>query len=207
MAPGSEQFEESGRCRRGYFVEALGAAQFGTAGSVDRLRTFVSEPTDVAAEDSLVLAATDPANPYGAALPWPERGGDEAGHRPGRKAGAIVVLVDGRLVLYLERGGRTVLTFSDEGTAPAVRAVAAAVSSGALGTLSIERVNGDRPMNSNLAEPLTAAGFHPTPRGMRGIKCLLPSTRSTCTLRSLIPCCFMMWCRYLPDINSKSLTK
>src|SRR5262249_49005456 len=61
-----------------------------------------------------VLAATDPANPYGAALPWPERGALDAGHRPGRKAGAAVVLVDGRLVLYVERGGRTLLSYSDE---------------------------------------------------------------------------------------------
>ncbi|UYM04536.1 ATP-dependent helicase [Solicola gregarius] len=159
-------FEESGRSRRGYFVESLGAAQFGTTGAVDRLRTFVREPTDAAPGDALVLAATDPANPYGAALPWPERADDDSGHRPGRKAGAVVVLLDGRLVLYLERGGRTVLTFTD-GVEPAVRALAAAVSRGSLGALSIERVNGERPMNTGLAEPLKAAGFHATPRGMR----------------------------------------
>ncbi|WP_447646132.1 Lhr family helicase [Nocardioides zeae] len=125
-------FEESGRTRRGYFVAGLGAAQFGTTGAVDRLRTF-GEPAggvDGAAGEpsTYVLAATDPANPYGAALPWPDRpgtvgrDGDEptateapAGtHRPGRKAGALVVVVDGELVLYVERGGRTLLTFTAE---------------------------------------------------------------------------------------------
>ena len=160
-------FEESGRCRRGYFVDSLGAAQFGTSGSIDRLRTFIREPTDAGRTEALVLAATDPANPFGAALPWPERNSADAGHRPGRKAGATVVLVDGRLVLYLERGGRTVLTFSPEGIDDAVRALADAVAGGSLGGLSIERVDGERPMQSLLAEPLDAAGFHPTPKGMR----------------------------------------
>ncbi len=115
-------FEESGRCRRGYFVEGLGAAQFGTAGAVDRLRTYVS--TDDEKPVAVALAATDPANPYGAALPWPQaaRGEDEsAGHRPGRKAGALVVLVDGALVLYVERGGRTLLTWSEEPDAAGTR--------------------------------------------------------------------------------------
>jgi ATP-dependent Lhr-like helicase len=82
-----------------------------------------------------VLAATDPANPYGAALPWPQRPGENAaGHKPGRKAGALVVLVDGELVLYVERGGRTLLTWvtdTDEGAdarlQPAVDALALAV--------------------------------------------------------------------------------
>ena len=89
-------FEDSGRCRRGYFVEGLGAAQFGTAGAIDRLRTF-SEVDDGGKPTAVCLAATDPANPYGAALPWPDSddGPTTAGHRPGRKAGALVVMVDG----------------------------------------------------------------------------------------------------------------
>ena len=160
-------FEESGRCRRGYFVDSLGAAQFGTTGAVDRLRTFAREPGEDDTTETVVLAATDPANPYGAALPWPDRD-DETGHRPGRKAGALVVVVDGRLALYLERGGRTVLAF---GSVPlqvaAVSALAASVTRGVLGTLSIERINGERPMSGPLADALREAGFHSTPRGVR----------------------------------------
>ena len=96
-------FEDSGRCRRGYFVGSLGAAQFGGPGAVDRLRSFSREVGDEPRDkvQAVALAATDPANPYGAALPWPERvaadEGTATGHRPGRKAGALVVLVDGAL--------------------------------------------------------------------------------------------------------------
>lgn len=160
-------FEESGRCRRGYFIDSLGAAQFGTSGAIDRLRTFAGGPGEEPGSDAVVLAATDPANPYGAALPWPRH--EETGaHRPGRKAGAVVVLVGGRLALYVERGGRTMLTFGTEPTyGPAVSALAAAVTRGAVGTLSVERVDGERPLSSPLADALRGAGFHPTPRGVR----------------------------------------
>jgi ATP-dependent Lhr-like helicase len=117
------------------------------------------------------LAATDPANPFGAALPWPERANDEAnaGHRPGRKAGAIVVLVDGGLALYVERGGRTLLTFTEDPTKvqPAADALALAVRDGALGKLTVERADGEHIHGSPLAAALSAAGFHATPRGLR----------------------------------------
>ena len=99
--------EETGQCRRGYFIDGLGAAQFALSGAVDRLRAQQREPEEPTAT---VLAACDPANAYGAALPWPER----EGHRPGRKAGALVVLVDGALVFYVERGGKTLLSFTEE---------------------------------------------------------------------------------------------
>ncbi len=91
-----------------------------------------------------MLAATDPANPYGAALPWPERGAADAGHRAGRKAGAAVVLVGGRLVLYVERGGRTLLSYSDDERvlAPAAEALAAAARAGVLGRLEMQRADG-----------------------------------------------------------------
>ncbi|MEJ7629295.1 MAG: DEAD/DEAH box helicase, partial [Nocardioidaceae bacterium] len=168
------RFEESGRCRRGYFVAGLGAAQFSTTGAVDRIRAMSADGNRQQAQESpgaLVLAATDPANPFGAALPWPERATDSAnaGHRPGRKAGAVVVIVDGCLVVYVERGGRTLLTFSDDPARvqPAVDALALAVHEGALGKLMVERADGEHILGSPLATALEAAGFHPTPRGLR----------------------------------------
>ncbi|MDX6204986.1 MAG: ATP-dependent helicase Lhr and Lhr-like helicase [Frankiales bacterium] len=228
-------FEDAGRCRRGYFVEGLGAAQFALPGAVDRLRGCVppvapqaggagSVPAPAgpspwavpvpggwrervrtradAAEPSraLLLAATDPANPYGAALPWPDRAdvaGVEAplpgsavvdlsdgapagkaartgsGHRPGRKNGALVVLVDGALTLYVERGGKSLLTFSSDPARlqPAVDTLALAVHDGVLGKLAVERADGAGLLSSGpaspVAEALRAAGFHATPRGLR----------------------------------------
>jgi ATP-dependent Lhr-like helicase len=162
--PVLKAFEEAGRCRRGYFVEGLGGAQFAHPGAVDRLRGL--GPADGAVH---VLAATDPANPYGAALPWPERGAIDAGHRPGRKAGAAVVLVDGRLVLYVERGGRTLLSYSDDERVvePAAEALAAAAREGRLGRLQVQRADGEAVLDTPVARALAQAGFHPTPWGMR----------------------------------------
>lgn len=114
-----------------------------------------------------MLAAADPASPYGAALPWPQHPGD-VGHKPGRKAGSLVVLVDGHLVLYVERGGKTLLSFTDgDRLQPAVDALALAVRDGALGKLTVERADGAPIVDSPLAAALEAAGFHPTPRGLR----------------------------------------
>jgi ATP-dependent Lhr-like helicase len=168
-------FEESGRCRRGYFVAGLGAAQFGTAGAIDRLRTFAEvSPADGGTKPTAVaLAATDPANPYGAALPWPTDEGDErSAHRPGRKAGALVVLVDGRLTLYVERGGRTLLTWSDdpELLRPAVETLSTAVRRGSLGRLTVEKADGTQLLRAGstpLREALQDAGFVATPKGLR----------------------------------------
>jgi ATP-dependent Lhr-like helicase len=123
-----------------------------------------------------VLAAADPANPYGAALPWPERAttadgrvGDRPGHRPGRKAGAVVILTDGELALYVERGGRTLLTFTDDPDrlGRVADALALAVRDGALGRLAVERADGEPVFDSPLARALTDAGFRPTARGLR----------------------------------------
>jgi ATP-dependent Lhr-like helicase len=192
--------EESGRVRRGYFVEGLGAAQFATTGAVDRLRAqsrpLPEEPGPFATErqnrapSAIVLAASDPANPYGAALGWPSRvtdlsdngdndgssdgpaaGQPRAGHKPGRKAGALVVLVDGALTLYVERGGKTLLSWTDELALlqSAADALALAVREGALGRLTVEKADGisvlrpDHPLAAALAE----AGFRATPRGLR----------------------------------------
>ncbi len=168
--------EEAGRVRRGYFVEGLGAAQFAGAGAVDRLRAPEPRRADAGPEPApgrtLVLAAADPANPYGAALPWPVRTEDGASsHRPGRKAGALVVLVDGELVLYVERGGRTLLSWTEEPEAlqSAADALALAVHDGALGRLTVERADGADVLGSEqpLARALERSGFHATPRGLR----------------------------------------
>ncbi|MEV0232439.1 ATP-dependent helicase [Nonomuraea sp. NPDC050786] len=165
-------YEESGRCRRGYFVEGLGGAQFAQPGAVDRMRAMAPGIAPTAHQESagsraVVLAAADPASPYGAALPWPQHPGD-LGHKPGRKAGSLVVLVDGHLVLYVERGGKTLLSFADdERLQPAVDALALAVRDGALGKLTVERADGASIIDSPLAAALEAAGFHPTPRGLR----------------------------------------
>jgi ATP-dependent Lhr-like helicase len=166
-------FEESGRCRRGYFVAGLGAAQFGTTGAVDRLRSFSTDAPSSGDNhpSTLVLAATDPANPYGASLSWPERSNDAAnsGHRPGRKAGALVVIVDGHLALYVERGGKSLLTFTEDPLRiqPAADALALAVRDGALGRLTVERADGEHILGSPLSAALEAAGFYATPRGLR----------------------------------------
>ena len=164
--PVLKAMEEAGRCRRGYFVEGLGGAQFAHPGAVDRMRGLVDAPSGAPA---VVLAATDPANPYGAALPWPERADGDGGHRPGRKAGAGVVLVDGRLVLYVERGGRTLLSWGDDEAlvAPAAEALATAARLGALGRIAVQRADGDAVLDTPLARALAQAGFHPTPWGMR----------------------------------------
>ncbi len=170
--------EEAGQCRRGYFVEGLGGAQFALPGAVDRMRAAADRPRATGrgaagsnAERAVVLAAADPAQPYGAALPWPERPGETASsHRPGRKAGALTVLVDGALVLYVERGGRTLLSWTDdpERLAASAVALAAAVRDGALGRLTVERADGERAGgDSPLTQALEAAGFRPTPRGLR----------------------------------------
>ncbi|MEV6651593.1 ATP-dependent helicase [Streptomyces sp. NPDC051219] len=171
-------FEDSGQARRGYVVEGLGAAQFAMDGAVDRLRAAATAQ-DRAAEDAprraLVLAAADPANAYGAALPWPEPP-TGAGHKPGRKAGSLVVLVDGELTLYMERGGKTLLAWPTEPADPAApdarlhaaaEALAAAARAGTLGTITVERTNGTSALTSPLGKTLEAAGFHPTPRGLR----------------------------------------
>ena len=164
--------EESGRARRGYFVDGLGAAQFALPGAVDRLRAEARPAAVRDAAPTLVLAATDPANPYGAALAWPAApapGAGRRGHQPARKAGALVVLVDGSCVIYVERGGRTLLSFTDDATMlqPAADALALAVRDGALGKLQVERADGAPIVASPLGDALEAAGFRPTPRGLR----------------------------------------
>lgn len=117
-----------------------------------------------------MLAASDPANPYGAALPWPALADPESAHRPSRRAGAIVVL-DGDPLVWLERGGRTALTWStDPGRlAAASKELAGLVHSGRLASLTIEKVDGADALGSShpFVTALIAAGFHQTPKGVR----------------------------------------
>ncbi|MPT15936.1 MAG: ATP-dependent helicase [Microbacterium sp.] len=157
-------FEEAGHCRRGYVIEKLGAAQFAASATVDRLRTYAGL-ADPPPRKAVTLAATDPANPYGAALGWPKLEG--VSHRPGRKAGGLVVLVDGALVLSLERGGRTVLCFTDD--EEVLQAAAADLATTArdrrLDTLTVEKVNGEGVYGTILGRALQEAGFVQTPRG------------------------------------------
>ncbi|MBI3224720.1 MAG: ATP-dependent helicase [Mycolicibacterium cosmeticum] len=169
-------FEDAGRCQRGYFIESLGGAQFAAASTVDRLRSYL-DGVDPERPDwhAVVLAATDPANPYGAALPWPGDGD----FRPGRKAGALVVLVDGRLVWFLERGGRSLLSFGAEPGAQgaAAGALVDLVRHQRVPSLLVERVNGvsvldptadeGREERATAQSALTEAGFALTPRGLR----------------------------------------
>jgi ATP-dependent helicase Lhr and Lhr-like helicase len=159
--------EDAGRCRRGYVVEGLGGAQFALPGAVDRLRRFTEVQHAQHAEGRLLLAATDPANPYGAALGWPDP--VVPGHRPGRKAGAVVALFDGELVLFVERGGRTVLSFTDDPDAlrQAAGALADGVRAGALGRVTVQRADGESALSGPVGDALSGAGFHLTPRGLR----------------------------------------
>lgn len=156
--------EESGRARRGYFVAGLGAAQFALPGAVDRLRAIREDEPTVR-----VLAATDSAQPYGAALPWP-RGGDDERLPLQRAAGAYVVIVDGEAALYLERGGRSLLRLpAADAAETAERAVAAlptlVASGGPLRELRLERVDRGPVGESALADALRDAGFRPSYRG------------------------------------------
>ncbi|HTD07493.1 MAG TPA: DEAD/DEAH box helicase, partial [Solirubrobacteraceae bacterium] len=162
--------ETLGICRRGYFIEGMGGAQFALPGAVERLRAGGN-----GGARTLVLAAADPAQPYGAALPWPKREGTQS--RPARVAGAYVVLVDDEPVLYVERGGRglqTLATGRDDAGAGAGRAresthealvvLASAVRTGRVGKLALERIDGQSAIASGLAEALIELGFSSGPR-------------------------------------------
>jgi ATP-dependent Lhr-like helicase len=148
-----------GTARRGYFVEGLGGAQFALAGAVERLRSLPE--TDGSFQ---VLAATDPANPFGAALPWPK---PPSGRRPARAPGAYVLLRDGEPIVYVERGGRSILRLgelSNADLATAMQALADAVTAGRLPKLGIEKLDGEPVIGSGHEEALLSAGFSRGPR-------------------------------------------
>jgi ATP-dependent helicase Lhr and Lhr-like helicase len=161
--------EEAGRIRRGYFVDGLGAAQFALPGALDRLRAVRDGDEGSGAPTVNVLAAADPANPYGAALAWPRRGDDD--RRPfQRAAGAYVVIVDGLAALYLERGGATLQTLSAADD-PGVRQSALAglreiVTGGRLRELVIRKIDGVDVADSPWRPFLLEAGFSAGYRGL-----------------------------------------
>jgi ATP-dependent Lhr-like helicase len=154
--------ETLGICRRGYFVEGLGGAQFALPGAVERLRELRSRDDDEAGE-ALVLAAADPAQPYGAALPWPKR----AGARAARVAGAWVVLLGGEAALFVERGGRSLVPLREPGPEwlrPAIEALVAHVRAGGAKRLAVERFDGEPVVESEAMELLVESGFLAGPR-------------------------------------------
>jgi ATP-dependent Lhr-like helicase len=154
--------ETLGLCRRGYFVEGLGGAQFALGGAVERLREL--RPREGDEPDALVLAAADPAQPYGAALPWPKR----AGARAARVAGAKVVLLGGEPALFVERGGRSLVPLRDPEESwlrPALAALVEHVrSSGPKKRLAVERFDGEPVTESEAMPLLVEAGFLAGPR-------------------------------------------
>jgi ATP-dependent Lhr-like helicase len=175
--------ETLGVCRRGYFIEGMGGAQFALPGAVERLRAgparaIADATSEEQRERTLVLAAADPAQPYGAALAWPKREGADGragtqprAGRPARVAGAYVVLVADEPVLYVERGGRSLIALADashgHGTNPlheGLAALAYAVRTGRLGKLALERIDGEPATASSLAEALVELGFDSGPR-------------------------------------------
>jgi ATP-dependent Lhr-like helicase len=153
--------ETLGACRRGYFVEGLGGAQFALPGAVERLREL--RRVDEDEPDALVLAAADPAQPYGAALAWPKR----AGARAARVAGAHVVLLGGEAALFVERGGRTLVPLrepAEEWLRPALAALVAHVKAGGAKRLAVERFDGQPVVESDVMPLLLEAGFLAGPR-------------------------------------------
>lgn len=157
--------ETVGMCRRGYFVEGLGGAQFALPGAIERLRDLrdrrPGEPVD-----AVVIGAADPAQPYGAALAWPQSRGRRT---PSRVHGAQLVLLDGSPALYVERGGRSLTTFRDpdpEWTGPALEALAAWVRADRSRRLLVERVDGEPVTGTLWADLLGSAGFRVDLKGM-----------------------------------------
>jgi ATP-dependent helicase Lhr and Lhr-like helicase len=155
------QLETLGVANRGYFVEGLGGAQFALPGAVERLRG----QRGGARHAPLVLAACDPAQPYGTALPWPKRAGQT--RRPSRTPGATVVLIDAEPALYLERGGRALLTLLDAEDLRipvALGALADHARRGPLKRIALERVDGEPVLGSRWEAALTEIGFRAGPR-------------------------------------------
>ncbi|MCW2799696.1 MAG: ATP-dependent helicase [Aeromicrobium sp.] len=163
------ELEQTGACLRGYYIDTLGAAQFASPATVDRIRTHTRDEDQPSTDPARTLAATDPANPFGAALPWPARTDESIKHRPARKAGSLVVMHDGHAVLYLERGGKKALVFDTDPVrlAAAAASLAQTVRSRRVNRLSVETADGQPVSTTALGEALREAGFERTPKGLR----------------------------------------
>lgn len=151
--PVLKALEDAGKVRRGWFVDGLGAAQFAIPGAIERLRTAKEAGDETT---TLILAAADPAQPYGAALPWPEH---RSGGRASRAAGAYVATVDGALAAFIERGGKSLLTYSDQHDTTWISAIVAARRSGRVGAMQLQTIDGAAARESVFADALRAAGF------------------------------------------------
>jgi ATP-dependent Lhr-like helicase len=154
--PVLKEMEDRGQVRRGYFVTGLGAAQFALPGAVDRLRDERQDTLPDELPPVITLAAVDPAQPYGAALPWPETNG-----RPARATGAYVLLRNGLPVVYCHKGGRSIAVFDGALDDSAwVKALTGLVTTKRLRSLEIQKVNGD-PISEHpeVSEMLLAGGF------------------------------------------------
>jgi ATP-dependent Lhr-like helicase len=162
LYPELSNLEVLGSARRGYFIEGLGGAQFALAGAVERLR---SQPDDD--EETLILATTDPANPWGATLPWPKTGNRR---RPSRTPGSYLLMKAGEPVLYVEKGGKGILRLDSSlgGTelVAFLGRLASAATEGQVGPLRIERFDGEPLIGSEFEPQLLAAGFSRQPRKM-----------------------------------------
>ena len=161
--------ETLGLCRRGYFIEGMGGAQFALPGAVERLRASpgVEGGQEPERERTLVLAAVDPAQPYGAALAWPRRESGQS--RPSRVAGAYLALVGDEPAVYVERGGRGLITLATGARDAAevhagLEALARAVRAGRVPKLALERIDGEPAISSPLADALIELGFAQGPR-------------------------------------------
>lgn len=164
--------EDAGRVRRGYFVGGVGATQFALPAALELMRSLRDEPDD---PEVLVLAATDPANPYGTMLRWPEQQSTEAsGRAPTRTVGAQVILVNGTLAAYIPRGGRQLTAYvpEDEPLRSAIakplatRLVSIARGEDVRGGLLIEEINGVPAAKHSLASFLVDAGFYSSAMGL-----------------------------------------
>ena len=172
--------EDNGRVRRGYFVAGLGATQFALPGAVDLLRSLRDAPDD---PEVIAMSAVDPANPYGATLPWPRVA--DAGRGATRTVGATVILVDGALAAYLARGDRQLLTLlpdAEPTRARTARAVARALADRGVAGMLIEEIDG-APSSMHAMTPfLNEAGFVTGAAGMQTVV-----SRSVVSRPSILP--------------------